>query len=454
MRAVLIVMAAAGALVAQNAAGQNAAGQNAPQQVAALTTGSSRSTQDLPELRVIGTLDPNIRKATAIVNGDIITDTDIEQRLNLVLIANSNKADGEERDRLRLQVMRNLIDEKLQIQEAASNQVKITEAEVDQAYGRVAQNFRQNTKAFEDFLRAGGSSPQSIKQQIKGELAWSRLLRKRVEPGISVGDDEVQGVIKRLESSKGKDEYRVGEIFLSATPEAQEQVLADARRIVEQVRGGASFVAYARQFSEASTAAVGGDLGWVRAEQLSPALQGVVPNLARGAVSDPVMVPGGVAVIALVEKRQVLAGDPLDAQLALKQISIPLKAGTSEADARAMVVAVQGKTQGMGGCGRAEDVAKTVGGTVTSNDQLKIRDLPAPLQEIMKSLPVGGATPPFGSQAEGLRVLVLCGRDDAPAQAKMPSFDEVYGQMNEERVNSAARRYLRDLRRDAIVDYR
>jgi peptidyl-prolyl cis-trans isomerase SurA len=80
-------------------------------------------------------------------------------------------------------------------------------------------------------------------------------------------------------------------------------------------------------------------------------------------------------------------------------------------------------------------------------------DLPEPLQNILGQMPIGGATPPFGSAEDGLRVLVLCGRDDPPT-AGLPSFDDVYGQLNEQRVNSQARRYLRDLRRDAVIDYR
>jgi len=412
------------------------------------------SSLQLPDLTIMGTVDPNIRKATAIVNGDIITDTDVDHRLGLVLIANSGQVNPEERDVLRLQVLRNLIDEKLQIQEAEQHEVRVPEAEVEAAYARVAANFRQNREAFEAFLREGGSSPASIKQQIRGELAWTRLLRRRVEPFINVGDDEVQSVIRKLEEAKGQEEYRVGEIFLAAPPELQAQVMADAARIVEQVRAGASFVAYARQFSEASTAAVGGDLGWVRAEQLSPALQGVVSTLPRGSVSDPVAVPGGVAIIAVVEKRQVLSVDPANAILSLKQLTIPLPAGISEADARKLAASVQEKTRNMGGCGKADEVARQIGAEVVTNDQLRLGDLPLPLQQIMGSMQVGNATPPFGSAADGLRVLVLCGRDDPPANAGLPSFDQVYGQLNDQRVNSAARRYLRDLRRDAVIDYR
>ncbi len=411
----------------------------------------------LPDAAALADFNPNLRKATAIVNGDVITDTDVEQRLNLVIAANGGKIDPEEKARLRLQVLRNLIDEKLEIQEAASKDIKISDADVDQAYNRVANNFKANGN-FVDFLRAAGSSPQSIKAQIRGELAWSRLLRRSVEPQVNVGDDEVKAVIARLAAAKGKDEYHVGEIFLSATPETTTRVMADAGRIVGQVRAGASFVAYARQFSEASSAGVGGDLGWVRAEQLNDAVAPVVTKLVPGdpatSISDPIKVPGGVAIMSLIEKRQVLAGNPDDAVLSLKQLSLPLKPGITQSEGEAVVARFKAATQDMGGCGRAEAVAKDLGAEVAINDAIAIKDLPAPLQAVMKKLSIGQATPPFGSATEGLRVLVLCGRDDRPAKAEMPSFDAVYSQMNEERVNMRARRYLRDLRRDAVVDYR
>jgi len=412
----------------------------------------------LPDAQALADFNPNIRKATAIVNGDVVTDTDVEQRLNLVIAANGGKIDTEEKVRLRLQVLRNLIDEKLEIQEASTADIKVTDGEIESAYNRVATNFKQVKGTFVDFLRQAGSSPQSIKAQIRGELAWSKLLRRKVEPQVNVGDDEVKAVIAKLTAAKGKDEFHVSEIFLSATPETQSRVLTDANRIVGQVRGGASFVAYARQFSEASSAGVGGDLGWVRAEQLNDAVAPVVVKLTAGnpatAVSDPIAVAGGVAIIALVEKRQVLAGNPDDAVLNLKQLSLPLKASITQVEGEAVVARFRAATQGMGGCGRAEAVAKDLGAEVANNDAIAIKDLPPALQNVMKKLSIGQATPPFGSAADGLRVLVLCGRDDRPATVAEPSFDAVYSQMNEERVGMRARRYLRDLRRDAIVDYR
>jgi peptidyl-prolyl cis-trans isomerase SurA len=89
---------------------------------------------------------------------------------------------------------------------------------------------------------------------------------------------------------------------------------------------------------------------------------------------------------------------------------------------------------------------------VVQRDDVKLRDLPPALQQMMLPMQVGQSTQPFGSIEDGVRVLVICGRDEASANE--PSFDEVYNQLNEERVNTRARRYLRDLRRDAVIEFR
>jgi peptidyl-prolyl cis-trans isomerase SurA len=86
------------------------------------------------------------------------------------------------------------------------------------------------------------------------------------------------------------------------------------------------------------------------------------------------------------------------------------------------------------------------------SDEVKLRELPTTLQQMMLPMQVGQATQPFGSIDEGVRILVICGRDEiGPSE---PTFDEVYSQLNEERINLRARRYLRDLRRDAVIEFR
>ncbi|HNJ48499.1 MAG TPA: SurA N-terminal domain-containing protein, partial [Novosphingobium sp.] len=127
---------------------------------------------DLPENPVIfGKNDPNHRTATVIINGEVITGTDIDQRVALIVAASGGKIDAEELQRLRMQVLRNLMDETLQIQEARAQKVEVEEEEVEQTYARVAQqNFGRDTKALDQYLQKIGSSPASLKRQIRGEL--------------------------------------------------------------------------------------------------------------------------------------------------------------------------------------------------------------------------------------------------------------------------------------------
>ena len=404
-------------------------------------------------LTTFGKVDPHLRKATAIVNGDIITGTDIDQRLALIVLANGGRVSPEEKERLRLQVLRNLVDETLQIQEAKANEITITPAEINASYARITERFKRTPATMGAYLREQGSSDRSIKRQINGELAWSRVLRRKVEPFVNVSGEEVQSIMARLEASKGQKEFHIGEVYLSATPENSAEVIANAKKIIDQIRQGGSFAAYARQFSEASTAAVGGDLGWVRAPQLPDALALAAQELSVGQIAGPIAVPGGFSIVYLVDSRQVLTTDPRDALLNLRQMSVKFEPGLAPAAATARAEAFAKATQTMGGCGRVAEVAKAQNAEVIDNDQVRVRDLPAPLQEMLLKLSIGEATQPFGSQAEGVRVLVLCGRDDAQATGG-PSFDQLMAQMEETRVNQRAQRYLRDLRRDAVVEYR
>jgi peptidyl-prolyl cis-trans isomerase SurA len=246
-------------------------------------------------VQIFGKSDPNVRRATAIVNGEILTGTDIDQRLALIVNANGGKVSAEEQERLRLQVLRNLIDETLQIQEAKSAGVDVDDDEVNQTYERVAQqNFGQNPAALDKYLVSIGSSPASLKRQIRGELSWQRLLRRNVQPFINVSDGEVKEMMERLKAAKGTEEYRIGEIYLSANDQNRSQVMANANQIVEQLKKGGSFVAYARQYSEASTAAVGGDLGWIRLAQLPQDLANVANSMQPGQLAGPIEIPAAI----------------------------------------------------------------------------------------------------------------------------------------------------------------
>ena len=409
---------------------------------------------NLPDsVTLLGKQDPNVRKATAVVNGFVITGTDIDQRMALVLDANREaKITPEEIQRLREQVFRNLIDETLEIQAAKQDDVAAKPDEITDQYNRVANQNSRTPEELNAYLTKVGSSAASLKRQIEGELSWRKVLQRNVTPFINVSADEVNEMMNRMKASKGTDEYRVGEIYLSATPETQQAVMQNAQRIMDQLKQGGNFAAYARQFSEASTAAVGGDLGWIRLPQLPPELATAVQQLQPGQLVGPVQVAGGYSLIYLIDRRQVLTADPRDAVLALKQISLTIPAGTPDDQAKAKIDDFTTRVKDIHGCGDADAAAAAMGAEVVSNDQVQARGLPAALQDVLLKMQVGQATPPFRSEENGVRVLMLCGRDDPPS-AGTPDFQTLMNQIEDDRINKRAQRYLRDLRRDAIIEY-
>lgn len=408
----------------------------------------------LPEdITIFGKTDPDRRTATAVVNGFVITGTDIDQRVALVTAASEAPVADEELLRLRVQVLRNLIDETLKIQAAEAAELKVTADEVERTYSQLAaQNFGNEPKKMDDYLTSIGSSSRSLKRQIEGEIAWENLLRRNIMPFVNVSAEEVNDVLKRMNEAKGTDEYRLGEIYLSATTENRDAVLKNVQAIIEQLQQGGSFVAYARQFSEATTAVVGGDLGWVRLSQLPPQLAAVAREMQPGQLNGPIEIPGGFSIIYLINKRQVLMADPNEAVLSLKQISVTFPAGTSEAAASAKIEQFGQFVQNLRGCGDVDAGAAAIGAQVVSNDQIKAANLPEQLRTIILNLQIGQTTPLFGGVQEGVRVLMLCGRDD-PKDSGAPTFAAVMDQIEQERVNKRAQRYLRDLRNDAYIEY-
>jgi peptidyl-prolyl cis-trans isomerase SurA len=403
-----------------------------------------------PEL--FGNAMPPIIKATAIVNGDVITQTDVDQRLAFLAIASGQAIPADQIDALRQQVLSNLIDETLEIQAAKTEKIEIKKSDIDRAVQRVAKENKQTPDQMTAFFQARGSSIDSVRRQIEGEIAWGRLQQAKIESGVSVGDDEVKAVLDRLNASKGTEQFRVGEIFLSSTPYTQDQTLQNANKILDQLKNGASFAAFAKQYSEASTAAVGGDLGWVRPEQLPGPLADALRQMGPGTISNPIPVAGGVSIIAVQDTRKILTPDPRDAVLSLKQISLSFPKGTTRQQAEPVLEQFVAATRNIGGCGGAEKVASNFHAEVVQSDDIKLRDLPVALQQVMLPLQVGQATVPFGSIDDSVRVLVVCGRDQPDSNA--PTYDDVYNQLNQERVNSRSRRYLADLRRDAVIEYR
>ncbi|ODP36412.1 peptidylprolyl isomerase [Sphingomonas turrisvirgatae] len=413
----------------------------------------STANLDLPQnLQIFGKADPNVRKPTAIVNGYVITRTEVDQRFNLIVGLQGFNLSAEEANQLRLQILRQLTDETIQIQEAKANDISIGADQIDRSFVGLSQRFKRTPDEMRKWLRDIGSSERSLRRQIEGELAWQRVIQRKVSSFINVSDDEINGIIARLKAAQGTDEFNLREIYISATPERSGEVYRAMQQMIQQMQQGRPFEYFAR-FSEASTKATGGDLGWVRAPMLPAPIAAAVAQMQVGQVAGPIEIPGGFSVLYLVDKRQVLTADPRDARLSLRQITVKFATGTTQAQAQARAGEFAKVLQSTNGCGAVGKAAEALGAEVVDNDAVRVRDLPPQLQDIVLNLQVGQATPPFGSPSEGVRALVLCGRDD-PREAGLPSTDQIREGLEESRTNLRAQRLLRDLRRDAIIEYR
>src|SRR3546814_20958473 len=88
-----------------------------------------------------------------------------------------------------------------------------------------------------------------------------RLLSRNIQSTTNVSTDEVDSIVKQMNEAKGQDEFHLGEIYLSATPENAAAVVENAPKLIQALQAGGRFAAYARQFSDASPADDGGALG-------------------------------------------------------------------------------------------------------------------------------------------------------------------------------------------------
>ncbi|MCM8556969.1 peptidylprolyl isomerase [Sphingomicrobium sediminis] len=406
----------------------------------------------LPENIVLfGDTLPSVVKANAIVEGEIITQTDIDQRIAMQLIGTEGLS-PEELAQLRTQTLDQLVVESLKIQAAREEGLEIADDEVEQALASVAQRSGLTVAELDTILSENGSSLRTIRRQIRGEIAWDRLLQVHVASFVSVGDEEVQRILNQLEANRGMVEYRVDEIFLPTSEATDMQVRETMLQIQDQLRQGASFSALARVYSQNTAAAVDGDLGWVRPDKLPLELAQALNNLDVGQISIPIPNSGGYSILQVRDRRSTLTADPLDAILSLKQVSIPFSASMPREQAEALTDQFVQAAANVSGCGGAEALAAQFDGRVLTRDDVGMREIPPALRDMLKNMQIGQATQPFGDYTDAVSVLVLCGRDN-PVPG-LPSADQVSSQIRDERVALRADRYLRDLRRDAVIEYR
>ncbi len=375
----------------------------------------------------------------AIVNDKVISTYDVRQRATLLLASSGIQPSQETQQRAAQQALRDLVDEELQMQEAAHYEINISDEQIAGTLNQIAQQNNTNATDLTRQLASAGINPNTLRNQIRADIAWRRLISGRYGSRVRISPLEVTETQARIAASATRAQYQISEIFLAAEGEREiAEAEANAQRLLQEMQRGAPFPLVARQFSAAPSAAAGGDLGWITSGELRPELQAIVDRLTPGQVSMPVRTPEGVYIVALRERRE---GRQVETQtrVILRQISAPSASRAQLERARARIENCENLDTA---------VASVPGQEVTDLGVSNESDLSDTVRQQIAGVNRGQASP-VTAAGDRVSMLVVC--DRATSSEGVPSREEIENRLYEQELAMLSQRYLRDLRREATI---
>lgn len=393
-----------------------------------------------------GAAQQSLRPA-AVVNDEVISVLDLQMRVRLVMLSSGMQPSREQVQAIAEQVLRTLIDERLQMQEAERVGVGVGRSEVEAAAAEVAERNNMSRERFVRALEQNGVMPETFFDQVRANLAWQRVIRQEIRPQVQIGDEDIEDAVEQLKAQSGKQQMRVREIFLALDEEQQsQQVRRTARRLIEQLRNGADFAALARQFSQSATAATGGDMGWVTPASLPAEIVERLNNMSSGEIAGPISTYDGIHIVHLSDTRRLSIGDE---QVRLKQLFLPLRNGANDSAMAQLRAQARDVVDGVQGCDAMSEVSAEAGSAASGDlGTIKLSDLPDNVRDAVAGLDIGKPSEPVQVN-QGIAVLMVCDR-----QRSGIDRERIRQNLVRDRAMMMAQRYLRDLRRSAHIDIR
>ena len=398
---------------------------------------------------------PGSNRILAVVNGDVVTQAEIVSRSRLFALNTGVAISPEVVERLKPQVLRLVIDEKLRNQEVQRRRIAVSDNDIAEALGDIEQRNGMAQGQLRAQLRAAGIQPRVLFDQMRAQIGWGRLLRQMLGPLGEISERDIQGAIANHRARQGQTEYLLGEIFIPVDdPSTEGEVSRFVDDVVGQLRRGSPFAAVATQFSQAQTALQGGDLGWVTAGQLDPEVASIAERMPPGAISNAIRVAGGFQIVTLRGKRE--GGRIQNAtMLSIRQLFLPF---TSRLDPqapteahRAALERAQRLSQTLRSCEQM-DAQPRSSDRPTDPGPIRLETLsPPPLRQMLATLPIGRPSQPVISP-DGILLLMVCSREQA--QQEEFTADAARQQILRDRVEVLARQLQRELRRRAVIETR
>jgi parvulin-like peptidyl-prolyl isomerase len=244
------------------------------------------------------------QRIAAIVNDDVVSAQDLNERLGLVLLTSRIQDQEQARRQLSPQVLRSLIEESLQLQEAKRLSIDVAPDELDRALADIASRNQMSPDQLEQMLASNRIDPKTLKNQLRAQISWLKIVNQRLRPQVNVTVDQLEIAVEEAKRNQGQPEYLLSEIVLPVdNPRDEARVASDAARLVRTLSEGASFDALARQVSASATARRGGDVGWVPASTIPSELAAALERLNPGDVSEPLRSPVGFYIFQLRDRR-------------------------------------------------------------------------------------------------------------------------------------------------------
>jgi peptidyl-prolyl cis-trans isomerase SurA len=391
----------------------------------------------------------------AVVNGDVITRTDVDNRAKLFALTTGQNISPDTLKLLRPQITRQLIEDRLRMQEIQRRKIAVPDIDVAHAIADIERRNRLPPGGLLQKLTGQGVSASTLIAQIRIQLGWTRVLRQELAERGRITPAEIAEQEKIFKQQVGQPQYRVAEIFVATEdPAHQASAKKFADTVIQQLRAGAPFGIVAAEFSQSQTALEGGSLGWVRADQLDPQVAALVSQMPIGAISNPVKVAGGFDVVTLEEKRTV--GTDMATVLSLRQAFLPftsqLDPTNPTAQQRAALVAGQELSKSAHSCTDIEAANHRMGDKRPSDPgAVRLDHLNGPMQTLLGGLQPGQASKAIVTQ-DGIMVVMVCSKEQKNL-ANM-TRDDIANQLLEERVELASRQLEQDLKRRALIDTR
>jgi len=403
----------------------------------------------------------------ATVNDESISEYELRQRVALYLATSgiTGQLTDEQRKRIRTQILEKLEDEKVQLAEALKKKITVSPVEVDKWINGLLSGNRMTIQQLRASLNAAGASEEALRAQVTATIAWQKAVQDEYSDRVNVTPEMINLEMAKNAAGANKTHYHVMEIFLPVdNPEQDAKVKKDAEEIINQLHQGAPFAMVARQFSQHPTAATGGDIGWVYDGQMAPELNAVVSKLEVGTISAPIRSTGGYYVLAVRERQEAAGTKTVEepkgptgpaGTLPLARMLLPLNPRAPKAELEQVMTIAKQIREHFNGCAGLDEIHKKLPGSVYMDlGNAKLDELAPQIQTAMKDSHPGDAAEPFTSDA-GIEIIVRCDKRPQVLTAYvLPTRQQVEDELFQGQISTMARRYLRDLRRDANIQVR